>query len=110
MTNGFYQSWDLHPAQLVARYAAVFAFFIEAHEAQARRLRGFIEKATQANLTGNTFDDAASANGLLNFFRRALNCGAFTEAEIAESTGLSIEELHADSFLKIMENRRRNTL
>lgn len=110
LTNGFYQSWDLHPAQFVARYAAVFAFFIEAHEAQARRLRGFIEKATQANLTGNTFDDAASANGLLNFFRRALNCSAFTEAEIAESTGLRIEELHADSFLKIMKNRRRNTL
>lgn len=104
--NGFYQSWDLHPAQLVARYAAVFSFFLESKDANAKRLKGFIEKATQANMTGNTFDDAASANGLLNFFLRALNCGAMNEAEISESTGLNAEELRANSFLNIMENRR----
>ncbi len=105
--NGFYQSWDLHPAQLVARYAAVFAFFLESKDVQSLRLKGFIEKATQANMTGNTFDDAASANGLLNFFVRALNCGAMSETEISQSTSLSADELHSASFLKIMENRRK---
>ena len=105
--NGFYQSWDLHPAQLVARYAAVFAFFLESKDAQSKRLKGFIEKATQANMTGNTFDDAASANGLLNFFIRALNCGAMNEKEILEATGLSTDELRLASFQKIMENRRK---
>ena len=104
--NGFYQSWDLHPAQLVARYAAVFAFFLESKDAQKKGLKGFIEKATQANLTGNTFDDAASANGLLNFFLRARNCGAMNEKEISEATGLSADELRLASFQKIMENRR----
>jgi citrate lyase beta subunit len=29
LANGFYQGWDLHPAQLPTRYAAVFAFFLE---------------------------------------------------------------------------------
>jgi hypothetical protein len=82
MANGFYQSWDLHPNQLVARYAAVYAFFLRSRDADAARLRGFIDKATQANLTGNTFDDAASANGLLNFFSLGLDCGAFIAAEI----------------------------
>lgn len=105
--NGFYQSWDLHPAQLAARYAAVFAFFLESKDAQAQRLKGFIEKATKANMTGNTFDDAASANGLLNFFVRALNCGAMNEKEILEITSLDSDELHSASFLKIMENRRK---
>lgn len=105
MINGFYQSWDLHPAQLVARYAAVYAFFLESKDEQEKRLKGFVEKATQAMTTGNVFDDAASAQGLLNFFIRGLDCGAIGEAEILEVTGLSRNELYSRSFLQIMENR-----
>ncbi len=106
LINGFYQSWDLHPAQLVARYAAVYSFFLESKGAQGKRLKGFVEKATQANLTGNTFDDAASAQGLLNFFSRALACGAMTEAEITDATELTKSKLNSASFFQIMENRR----
>lgn len=107
LISGFYQSWDLHPAQLPARYAAVYAFFLESKDEQGKRLKGFIEKAAQANLTGNTFDDAASAQGLLNFFVRAFGCGAMTEEEILEATNLTLEELRSASFAKIMENRRK---
>ena len=107
LIDGFYQSWDLHPAQLVARYAAVYAFFFDAKDEQAKRLKGFVEKATQAMTTGNVFDDAASAQGLLNFFLRALNCSAIDEKEILEITGLSENELRSASFLQIMENRRK---
>lgn len=103
LINGFYQSWDLHPAQLAARYAAVYAFFLTSSDAQSERLTGFIEKATRANLTGNTFDDAASAQGLLNFFLSALNCGALTEREITKKTGLSAGDLRSGSFIKIMK-------
>jgi hypothetical protein len=107
LIGGFYQSWDLHPAQLPARYAAVYAFFLEAQDEQARRLKGFIEKAARAQATGSTFDDAATAQGLLNFFTRALNCGALAEKEILETTGLSVAELRSASFLNILENRRK---
>jgi hypothetical protein len=107
LIDGFYQSWDLHPAQIVARYAAVYSFFLDAKDEQARRLKGFIDKATQAMTTGNIFDDAASAQGLLNFFLRALNCGAVEKQEILEITGLSENELRSASFLEIMENRRK---
>ena len=107
MKNGFYQSWDLHPNQLVARYAAVYAFFLESLDAQAARLRGFMEKATQANMTGNTFDDAASAQGLLNFFRMGIDCGAITEKEAQDSTGLTADEIRS-SFQEIMSGRVRN--
>ena len=107
MIDGFYQSWDLHPAQFPARYAAVYSFFLDAKDEQARRLKGFVEKATQAMTTGNIFDDAASAQGLLNFFLRALNCGAIAEKEILEITGLSENELRSASFMEIMENRRK---
>jgi len=94
MKNGFYQSWDLHPNQLVARYAAVYTFFLRSRDSDAARLRGFVEKATKANLTGNTFDDAASANGLMNFFRLGLDCGAFSAAEVKKATSLSASELN----------------
>ena len=107
LIDGFYQSWDLHPAQLPARYAAVYSFFLDAKDEQAKRLKGFIDKATQAAMTGNIFDDAASANGLLNFFLRALSCGAIDEKEILEITGLDESELRSASFMQIMENRRK---
>jgi hypothetical protein len=107
LIDGFYQSWDLHPAQIPARYAAVYSFFLETKDEQARRLKGFVEKAAQAMTTGNVFDDAASAQGLLNFFLRALNCGAIEKQEILEITGLSENELRSASFMEIMENRRK---
>ena len=109
LINGFYQSWDLHPAQLAARYAAVYAFFLESAETQAARLKNFIGKATRAMMTGNLFDDAASAQGLLNFFIRAVGCGAMTEAEVLQKTDLSPAELKSASFAKILELRNQRS-
>lgn len=100
MADGFYQSWDLHPNQLVARYAAVYTFFLAEMDAQAARLKAFIGKATKASLTGNTFDDAASAQGLVNFFRRGLDCGAFSEDEVKTATGIGSNQLSM-SFAEI---------
>jgi citrate lyase beta subunit len=93
MKDGFYQSWDLHPNQLVARYAAVYAFFLTEMDAQAARLKTFLGKATQASLTGNTFDDAASAQGIVNFFRNGLHCCAFSEDEVKKLTGVGADDL-----------------
>ena len=93
MADGFYQSWDLHPNQLVARYAAVYAFFLNEFDSQAARLRSYMEKASKATLTGNTFDDAASVAGLINFFERGIACGAFGEDEVVEAAGDGIKEL-----------------
>jgi hypothetical protein len=107
LINGFYQSWDLHPNQLPARYAAVYAFFLESAAEQGKRLKGFVERATQANLTGNVFDDAASAQGLLNFFARAASCGAMSEAEILEATNLTVEKLNSGSFIEIMNGKNK---
>ena len=33
LAGGFYQGWDLHPAQLVTRYAALYSFFLEGIDA-----------------------------------------------------------------------------
>jgi hypothetical protein len=106
LVNGFYQGWDLHPAQLPTRYAALYAFFLSARPAATSRLRNFVEKAAQATLVGDVFDDAATGQGLLNFFVRGLNSGALTLDEARES-GLTLEELQARSFLKILATRRK---
>ncbi len=106
LLHGYYQGWDLHPAQLVTRYAAVFAFFLEGLDAAGERLSNFVESAAKATLVGDVFDDAATGQGLLNYFLRAVNCGAITESEATTRTGLSGEELRTRSFLKILERRR----
>ncbi len=106
LRNGYYQGWDLHPGQLAVRYAACYAFFLEGLEAASARLSNFIEKAARATLVGDVFDDAATGQGLLNYFLRALNCGAVTLAEV-EATGLTREEIHGRSFVKILANRRQ---
>lgn len=103
--NGFYQGWDLHPAQFPTRYAAVYAFFLESYEDAAERLRNFMQAAARVTLSGDIFDDAATGQGLLNYFIAALNCGAITEAE-ALATGLSMEELRSRSFVRILRGRR----
>ena len=108
LIDGFYQSWDLHPNQLAARYAAVYSFFLESADEQAARLTNFIGKAKQAMLTGNQFDDAASAQGLLNFFTRAVQCGALTESEVLQKTDLSPGELKSASFANIMKLKIKN--
>ncbi len=104
--HGFYQGWDLHPAQLPSRYAAVYAFFIEGLEVAAGRLRNFIEASAQATLHGSTFDDAASGQGLVNFFLRGLACGALVESDV-ERAGLSAAELRMRSFGAIVDSRQR---
>jgi citrate lyase beta subunit len=106
LETGFYQGWDLHPAQLPSRFTAVFSFFLEGLDAASERLKNFVQKAAQATLVGDVFDDAATGQGLLNYFLRALNCGAINETEAVERSGLTLEELRGRSFLKILQSRR----
>ena len=106
LRHAYYQGWDMHPGQLPKRYAAVAAFFLEARDEAAARLHTFVEKAAQATLLGNVFDDAATGQALLNFFLRGLNCGALTEQD-ALATGLTLEELRGRSFAGILAARRQ---
>jgi citrate lyase beta subunit len=105
LINGLYQGWDLNPAQLPMRYAATYNFFLSSYEDALFRLKTFVERAAISTLTKDIFDDAATGQGLLNFFLKALNCGAITEDE-ALATGLSLDEIHSRSFYRILEGRR----
>ncbi len=104
LRNGIYQGWDLHPGQLPIRYAACYAFFLEGFTPAADRLRNFIDKAAQATLIGDVFDDAATGQGLLNYFLRGLSSGAVSVAELS-TTGLTESEVRSRSFLRIIAGR-----
>lgn len=105
LVRGLDQGWDLHPAQIVSRVVAVQSFFLRSFEASAERLRTFVDRAARASLAGGVFDDAATGQGLLAFFLRALASGAVTEEEVIEGTGLRREELALRSFPRILAAR-----
>ncbi|MGH8952033.1 MAG: DUF6986 family protein [Acidimicrobiia bacterium] len=105
LTHAYYQGWDLHPAQFPTRYAAVYAFFLEGLDQAGERLSNFVDSAAKATLVGEVFDDAATGQGLLNYFLRAINCGAIDEEEATDRTGLTLDEIQTRSFLAILEGR-----
>jgi citrate lyase beta subunit len=105
LAQGYYQGWDLHPAQLPIRYIAVYSFFLEQLPAMTARLKAFVEKSAQATLLGDVFDDAATGQALLNYFLRALACGAIGEDELL-ATGLGLDEIRTRSFKAILAGRR----
>lgn len=81
LERGFYQGWDLHPAQLVSRFAATYAFFREGMTAACERLRTYSERAAAG------LEEPATARGLAGYLCRGLDCGALSEAELVSLTG-----------------------
>lgn len=75
--RGFYQGWDLHPAQLPTRFGATFAFFREALPSAVSRLRAYLERRSTGVL-----DEPATARSLGRFLLRGLDCGALTPEEV----------------------------
>jgi citrate lyase beta subunit len=82
LERGFYQGWDLHPAQLVTRYAATYAFFRAALPAATGRLAAYLDRTASGVL-----DEPATARALAGVVLRGLDCGAVDEAEITASGG-----------------------
>ncbi|MEA2691359.1 MAG: hypothetical protein QOJ16_746 [Acidobacteriota bacterium] len=109
LAAGLYQGWDLHPAQLPTRYAAIYAFFLEGLSAASARLSNFVAQAAQATLAGSVLDDVATGQALLNYFLRAVQCGALAEEEALARTGLTLPELRGRSFADILGGRRGGT-
>ena len=82
LERGFYQGWDLHPAQLVTRYTATYAFFRAALPAAVGRLAAYLERTTAGVL-----DEPATARALATVVLRGVDCGAVDEAEIVAAGG-----------------------
>ncbi|HEX6328782.1 MAG TPA: aldolase/citrate lyase family protein [Jiangellaceae bacterium] len=77
LERGFYQGWDLHPAQLPTRFLATYLFFRTGLAAAASRLVAYAERAASGVL-----DEPATARALSGYLLRGLDCGAFSEDEL----------------------------
>ncbi|MGW4895923.1 DUF6986 family protein [Kitasatospora sp. NPDC004240] len=90
LARAYYQGWDMHPAHLPTRYAAVYSFYREGLEAAAARLAAYVAKAG-----GDVMDEPATARALSGYLLRGLDCGAVDPAEVTRLTGLGRAELDA---------------
>ncbi|MCK9796052.1 HpcH/HpaI aldolase/citrate lyase family protein [Isoptericola sp. 4D.3] len=90
LERGFYQGWDLHPAQLPSRFAATCAFYREGFEPAAQRLSNYVNR-----VEGAVLDEPATAKALAWFLKRGVDGGALGAEEIVERVGLQPAELTA---------------
>ena len=84
LERGFYQGWDLHPAQLPTRFAATYAFFADGVDAAAIRLRRYLDRQSSGIL-----DEPATARALAGYLLRGQDCGAL------DDVGFTREQLTA---------------
>lgn len=82
LEHGFHQGWDLHPAQLVSRYAAVYAYHLEQAPELARRFGAYLSQSG-----GVVADEPATVRAMADTLRRAVDCGALTLAEVSSLVG-----------------------
>lgn len=99
---GIYSGWDLHPAQLVSRYAAVYSFFLVGLPQAAQRLATFLETAARGEAPRDIADDIATGQALLAFLLRAVACGAAERKEVARQAGLRPELLDGRSIRDLL--------
>lgn len=93
LARAYYQGWDMHPAHLPTRYAAVFAFYREGFEQAAARLAAYANHAG-----GDVMDEPATAKALSSYLLRGIDCGALDTGEVARLTGLTRGDL--DGFAR----------
>lgn len=86
LERGIYQGWDLHPAQLVTRFLATYAFYRDGFPAAATRLRNYVHRIDSAIL-----DEPATARALASFIHRGVTCGAVTAAEVRSAAEVTVE-------------------
>jgi citrate lyase beta subunit len=88
LERGFYQGWDLHPAQLPTRFLATYAFYREGLPAAAARLRAYTGGGDSGFL-----DEPATATALAGFLLRGVECAAVDGDELAGLVGVDLTRI-----------------
>lgn len=89
LCNGYYQGWDLHPAQLITRYIATYAFYRSHFSSAAQRLRHYVHGGEAGIL-----DEPATVKALARFVERGMSCGAIAKSEVQEQVQISTEHFY----------------
>ncbi|TRW79654.1 aldolase [Mycolicibacterium sp. 018/SC-01/001] len=85
LERGICQGWDMHPAQLVTRYLATYAFYRSAFAPAVTRLRNYVHRRDSTIM-----DEPATARALASVIHRGHVCGALTAAEIESEAELPV--------------------
>lgn len=85
---GFYQSWDMHPAHLVSRYAVVYDFHLAHLDEVIGRVRAWTAHRAGTGSGRGFLDEPATMRALVGQLRRAVGCGAADEPDVLARTGL----------------------
>jgi citrate lyase beta subunit len=88
LEHGYYQGWDLHPAQLPTRFLATYLFFRDGLLVVADRLKSYL-----GGEQGRVLDEPATAQALAGFVLRGVHCGAVTCEEVRTLTGVELDSL-----------------
>jgi citrate lyase beta subunit len=88
LEHGYYQGWDLHPAQLPTRFLASYLFFRDGLPVVGARLKAYL-----GGEAGGLLDEPATAQALAGFVLRGINCGAVTREEVRTLTGVELDRL-----------------
>jgi citrate lyase beta subunit len=88
LERAYFQGWDLHPLQLVTRYAATYAFYREGMPSACERLRVYLDRVSSGVL-----DEPATVQGMAALLVRGLQCGALDDAEVTDRSGVDVSEL-----------------
>lgn len=91
---GFYQGWDLHPAQVPIRHVANHVYVLREMPNAIKRMLGFLGQSAQASRVGALFDDRASVLGLLNFADRGMLSGILSDVDF-KTNGVDLDQLRA---------------
>jgi citrate lyase beta subunit len=89
LSGGFRQGWDLHPSQLVSRYAAVYGWLLPHLNDAVERVRAWRDGSSASGV----LDEPATITSLLRYLRFAVSSGAVDEADVVQDTGLGRDEL-----------------
>ena len=84
---GYYQSWLLHPAQLVSLHAQIIQELSQSWRSQALRLQHFLQQSARAVRSGEQFDDRATARLLQLQVEQARQVGLTTLEDLRDLFG-----------------------
>ncbi|WP_078278015.1 DUF6986 family protein [Mycobacteroides franklinii] len=78
LERGYWQGWDMHPGHLVTRWLATYGFHRRALAVAGPRIVAYLQRQG-----GGVVDEPATAQALAAGVLRGLDCGAYTDDEVA---------------------------
>lgn len=102
LAAGIYQGWDLHPAHLASRYAAVYGWLLPRLDDALSRVRAWRQQAPAESV----LDEPATVRSLLGYLRLAATSGAVEESDVLDRAGLTSEELFGTETAGTASRRR----